>query len=152
MNHSTVMKRLAATVTSVVIASLAGAVYVLESPMTQRQRRLDEHRLKDLENISKSIQEYAKKHDALPQNMAVLEEAATEAGTRETPTDPVTQEPYEYKVLDAQSYQLCAVFLLPSLDENNRIYYNSWSWSRVHAAGKQCFKYTHKRNSDTGCR
>ena len=149
MNRSTIMKRLTVAVTVVVIASLAGAVYVLESPTTQRQRRLDERRLQDLENISESIQSYAKKHDALPQNMAVLEEAATAAGTRQIPTDPVTQEPYEYKVLDAQSYQLCAVFLLPSRDKNNRSYPR---WSRVHAAGKQCFTYTHKHNSDTGCR
>ena len=149
MNHSTVTKRLAAAVTVVVIASLAGAVYVLESPTTQRQRRLDERRLQDLSNISESIEKYAKKHDVLPQNMAVLKEEATEAGTRQPPTDPITQEPYEYKVLDRQSYQLCAVFSLPSPDEKSLTTYTN-HWSRVHTAGKQCFKFTYKFNSDTG--
>ena len=144
MNRSTIMKRLAAAVTVVVIASLAGAVYVLESPMTQRQRRLDDRRLQDIKSISDSIEIYAKKHEALPQNMAVLKEAATETGRIQPPADPITRKAYEYEVLDAQSYQLCAVFSLPSLNGNNRAYY----W-RAHAAGKQCFKYTHKFKSGT---
>ncbi|MDR0276130.1 MAG: hypothetical protein LBI48_12505 [Burkholderiaceae bacterium] len=149
MNRSTVMKGLAAAVSVVVIASLAGAAYVLGSPAQRRQIRLDERRLKDLVEIADSVQGYAKKHDALPQNFAALQEAAeTEAGKRRPPADPDTRAPYEYKVLDAQSWQLCAVFSLPSPDENenDRTYYGNWR--RAHDAGRQCFKYS--RDNDGG--
>ena len=141
MNRSTVMKGLAAAVSTIVIASLVGAAFVLESPMKQRERRLDERRLQDVKEISNSIQSYAKKHNMLPQGLATLEEEArTEAGKRRPPTDPETHAPYEYEVLDAQSWQLCAVFSLPSADVNGQTYYEAWR--RDHGAGKQCFKYT----------
>jgi type II secretory pathway pseudopilin PulG len=143
MNHSTVMKGLAAAVTVVVVASLIGAAFVLESPLKQRQRRLDNQRLKDLWRIDHSIQRYAKNHDALPQNLAALEEEEkTDAEISRPPSDPETRAPYEYEVLDAQSFQLCAVFSLPSNDKFNRPNYGGWG--RPHTDGKQCFKYTRK--------
>jgi len=148
MNRSTIMKGLAAAVSAVVFASLAAAAYVLGSPAERRQIRLDSRRLQDIEVISDSIQNYAKKHGALPQDLATLQkEAEAESGTasRRPPVDPDTRAPYEYTALDAQSYQLCAVFSLPSPDENDRTYYDRWR--RAHDAGRQCFKYTRDDNS-----
>jgi len=145
MNRSNVMKGLAAAVTAVVVASLIGAAFVLESPMKQRERRLDNRRLEDIWSIEGFIQRYAKKHGKLPQDMKALEEEALAAGTRRPPSDPVTQAPYEYKVLDEQSFQLCAVFSLPSRKESDYSYYPRWE--RAHDSGKQCFQYT--LNKDT---
>ncbi|MDR0564246.1 MAG: hypothetical protein LBG78_04840 [Azoarcus sp.] len=135
MNPSTVTKRLAIAASAVVIASLIGAAFVLESPMTQRQRRLDERRLRDIQSIVRSVQSYAEKHNALPKDIAVLEE---ETEMRRPPADPVTNMPYEYKTLNESSFELCAVFSLSSSYESGRYYGDGY---RAHAAGKQCFKY-----------
>ncbi|MDR0233942.1 MAG: DUF5671 domain-containing protein [Zoogloeaceae bacterium] len=134
-----VMKRLAVTVSAVVVASLIGAAYVLDSPMEQRQRKLDNSRLQNLEEIGDSVKLYAKNHQALPPDLATLEEEAKHP----LPTDPDTGERYEYQTLDATSYQLCAVFSLPSRDEDGlRRQTHYRTWERTHAAGKQCFKRT----------
>jgi hypothetical protein len=129
-----------------VIAALAGAVAVLGSPMKQRQYALDERRLSDLRDISNTVLNHARKHDALPQELSVLD-AQEWAPPRH---DPDTSQPYEYKVMDEQSFQLCAVFALSSsaLEQNRRYPYRR-STERTHDAGKQCFTYT--RNENTGC-
>ncbi|MCL2075712.1 MAG: DUF5671 domain-containing protein [Betaproteobacteria bacterium] len=140
MNRQTVMKRLAVTISAVVVVSLIGSVYVIDSPTERRQLRLDERRLHDLAEINRTIQRYAKKHNSLPQDLATLEaEATTEAGTNRPPTDPDTSTPYEYQALDAETFQLCAVFSRPSPDDDRPYYESHW---RTHTAGKQCFEYT----------
>jgi hypothetical protein len=143
MNRSNVMKWLAAAVTVTVVVSLIGAAFVLESPSKQRQRRLDSRRFEDLSTIDYSIQLYAKNHGALPQNLAALEEEAkTDVEVIRPPSDPETRASYEYEVLDAQSFQLCAVFSLPSSDKFSQS--NYWGRGRPHGDGRQCFKYTRK--------
>jgi type II secretory pathway pseudopilin PulG len=147
-NRSAAMKLLAAAVSAVVVASLVGSVFVLGSPAEQRQRRLDEHRLQDLQSIARSIQSYAKSNNnTLPPDLQALEK---ETGLGRVPTDSDTRMPYEYKTLDAQSYHLCAVFSRPSSDDDRASRY-AYEWHRSHAAGKQCFKYT-LDNNDSGRR
>ncbi|MDR2013863.1 MAG: hypothetical protein LBQ20_12735, partial [Rhodanobacter sp.] len=140
MNRSTGMKWLAAGVTAAVVVSLIAAVFVLGSPMQQRQRRLDKLRAKDLADIAGSVQQYAQAHDALPTQLAALEKKPDSVFIRREPTgaDPDTHIPYEYTVLDTESFQLCAVFSLPSPSSDDP-YFSRWQWT--HAAGKQCFKY-----------
>jgi len=142
MNRSTTMKWLAAAVSAVVVASLLGAVFVIGSPLEQRKIRLDNRRLEDLHNISKSIRKFAQNpNNVLPPDLQTLGEIFSE----HVPTDPDTDMPYKYKVLDAQSYQLCAVFLRPS-PGSYRLRHSDYDydWRRTHAAGEQCFKYTIK--------
>jgi type II secretory pathway pseudopilin PulG len=115
MNRSTGMKWLAAGVSAAVVASLIAAAFVLDSPMTRRQHRLDDRRAQDLADIKNAIQEYAKAHDALPPDLAAL---GKEPGARRVSiADPDTKAPYEYKALDKESFQFCAVFSLPAADD-----------------------------------
>jgi type II secretory pathway pseudopilin PulG len=148
MNRSTVAKSLAVAASAVVVAALAGALAVLGWPAQQRQRALDDRRLRDLQDIVEVVQGYAKKRNALPQDLPPLKE---ENSWRNFWTgDPDTREPYEYKALDDQSFQLCAVFSLPSSASDDHTYYGRWR--RTHAAGKQCFTYTRDDDVNTGCR
>jgi type II secretory pathway pseudopilin PulG len=143
MNRSTGMKWLAAGVTAAVVVSLVAAAFVIGSPMQQRQRRLDQRRTRDLADIKDSIQQYAKMHESLPPELAAL--GKEPGSSRPSPTDPDTRALYEYKVLDTDSFQLCAVFSLPSPGSDDP-YFDRSQWT--HAAGKQCFKY--KRKCDSG--
>jgi len=136
MNRSIVMKGLAVMVSIAVVASLAGAAYVLGSPAQRRQIRLDDRRLEDLGDIASAVRRYVRKYHALPQDLAALQKQMEETSNSPLPTDPDTRAPYEYKALDVQSYQLCAVFSLPSPN------YSYYEYARrTHDAGKQCFKY-----------
>jgi type II secretory pathway pseudopilin PulG len=150
MNRSTGMKWLVASVTAVVAVSLVAAAFVLGSPAQQRQRRLDERRAQDIANIVNSVRQYARAHDALPPELAAL---GKEPGlSRSPPLDPQTHIPYEYRTPDTESFELCAVFSLPSPSEGDpyfnqgRSAYSNTPW--IHSAGKQCFKYKRKDNGD----
>jgi hypothetical protein len=150
MNRSTVAKLLAVAASAAILAALAGAVAVLGSPTEQRQRALDARRLSDLHDIAEDIRSHVKEKDPLPQELLVLKE---NRGWRDYWSgDPDTREPYEYKVLDDQSFQLCAVFALPSSDlDEKRPYYRYRNYmERSHPAGKHCFTFTRKSNT-IGC-
>jgi hypothetical protein len=148
MNRSIVMKTLAVAASTAVLAALAGAVAVLGSPMQQRQRALDNLRLSDLGDIVTAVKSHAKEHNVLPQELSALKDG--EKWRQPRMRDPDTNEPYGYKPLDDQSFQLCAVFSLPSSDpddplENRMGYRNE---RRPHAAGRQCFTYTRGSNTE----
>jgi hypothetical protein len=114
---------------AVVIAVMAGAVvagiFVLGSPATQRERRLDQRRVEDLGDIANTIELYYLQHKRLPQALD-----ADGPEYRRVPRDPATTQPYEYRVIDAERYEVCAVFQQP-LEEG------SVFWR--HGVGRQCF-------------
>jgi hypothetical protein len=142
MNRRTGVNLLIAAVSVVVIASVIGSAYVLGSPEHQRQRRLDERRVRDLGTITNTINSYAVTHDALPPDLSVL---GSEPGQRRAPVDPDSSAAYEYSVQSAESYQLCAIFALASPDRQETSTYgemNREDWT--HQAGRQCFKKKQK--------
>ncbi len=137
MNRATGVRILLTSVIASVAAAVVAAIFVLGSPAQQRQRRLDERRVRDLSTIANSIAMYASTHDALPADLSVL---GNEPGPRRAPTDPDTGAPYEYAVLGAESYRLCAVFADPSADGRVQPFIpfaEREGWA--HSAGKQCF-------------
>jgi len=138
MNRAAGIGILVAAVTAAVVAAVIGAIVVLGSPAQQRQRHLDERRVRDLSSISATINLYASTHGALPPDLAALEK---EPGPRHAPNDPDTGMPYEYSVLTDESYQLCATFAMPS-PETDGPYMERDGWT--HAAGRQCFERKQK--------
>lgn len=119
---------LAGVVVVVVGAAIAAGIFLLGAPSEERARRLDERRIADLQAMSSSVRLYHKKYERLP---ASREEAAGEPGVILETRDPVTDEPYAYRVVDSTTYELCATFDRPSAD---RV---AGFWS--HGAGRQCF-------------
>ena len=142
MNRVTGVGILVSAVTGSVVAAVIAAIVVLGSPMEQRQRRLDERRVHDLTTIVNTISLYASTHEALPSELSVL---GKQPGPRRAPMDPDTGAPYEYSVLGAESYQLCAVFTMPSPDASAApisSYAEREGWT--HGAGRQCFERKQK--------
>jgi type II secretory pathway pseudopilin PulG len=114
----------------VVAIAIVAAFRVMGSPAEQRLRRLDERRVEDLNRLSDAIQLYDSRHQRLP---ASLEEIERDQGTDAARRDPVTQQPYEYRVDGPKAYSLCAHFDRESLREVG--FYATWP----HGAGRQCF-------------
>jgi len=141
MSSVTGPRILMAGVTAAVVAAVVAAVFVLGSPAEQRQRRLDERRVRDLSTIENSIRAYASTHPDLPSDLAAL---GREPGPRRAPTDPETGAAYEYSLTGKEAYRLCAVFAGPSAEAASA-YAEREGWT--HGAGRQCFERKQKIGS-----
>jgi hypothetical protein len=125
----------AVAVAAVVAAVIAGTL-ALGPPHLERERKLDGIRIMDLAALERLISSFAKLHKSLPADLAAL---AKEPGYSVPRGDPQSGKPYEYEVLSADGYRLCARFATTQNDNDRvgNIYSPGTMWS--HGAGKQCF-------------
>lgn len=101
-------QRMIALILTVVVASvLAGAAFVLDPPGLQRQRRLDERRIHDLDRLSDEVNAWYGAHKHLPPDVKALVAGRTAPIST---SDPVSYAPYEYLPHEHGQYHLCAVF------------------------------------------
>src|SRR5215472_10285334 len=99
---------LVASIAAVAVGLAIGAGFlVIGSPAEQRLRRLDERRTEDLQTLSNAVGLYWSRHQHLPSS---LEEVERDQGENATRRDPVTKEPYEYRIDAPKAYSLCARF------------------------------------------
>jgi type II secretory pathway pseudopilin PulG len=131
-------RRLAIAASVVVLATVVASVWVTGSPSAQREARLDERRVGDLDNIKDAIRSYTQEHDALPADLAELK---TQPGIRLSIADPVTAAPYEYVATGARTYQLCARFTTDTAQQMPNDY-QSRDVHWAHGIGRQCFDRT----------
>ncbi len=131
-------RRLAIAASVVVLATVVASVWVTGSPSAQREARLDERRVGDLDNIKDAIRSYTQEHGVLPANMVALK---SQPGIRLSIADPVTGAPYEYVATGARTYQLCARFTTDTaLQMPNDYQSRDAHWA--HGIGRQCFERT----------
>jgi hypothetical protein len=116
-----------------VLAVVIVGVTLLDSPAQECLRRLDERRVDDLRSISAELDFYWTRERTLPPS---LEDLAKEPGVFIELHDPETGQPYEYRVLSSNTYELCAEFARDTADEQGRSYRDSWS----HSQGRHCFE------------
>lgn len=114
-----------------VVVTLVAAFLVMRSPSEERMRRLDQRRVDELTTLQQAVEAYVRKHDRLP---ADLDAAAD--GFAVSRNDPVTGQPYEYAVVDARTYRLCAVF--ETTAEGGMATARLFQWA--HGAGRHCFE------------
>jgi len=130
-------KILASIVVMIVITSIVSAVLIMEPPSQQRKRKLDTRRVNDLQNITRGVETYWKRHKAIPPNLNAL---SKDPGSDITFTDPATSVPYGYEVTGSKSYKLCATFETDSSSNELQPYNGLGIWG--HAANLQCFEQT----------
>lgn len=116
-----------------VITAVAGGLVLLGTPAEERARRLDNRRVGDLVRITRATDLYWMRHQQLPVS---LDELSREPGIGFDSRDPGTSRFYDYRVLDAKAYGLCAVFERDSGREFGGAAGDFWS----HGAGKWCFQ------------
>lgn len=123
---------LAVAAAAVVAATVVAAIFAIGSPATQRQLRLDERRVEDLQHIDMLTRLYAQQRGALPPDLATL---AAQPGQRLAVADPVGGERYGYEVTGPRTFRICAVFTTDTAAAGNARGGDEWN----HAAGRQCF-------------
>ena len=113
----------------VVAIVVVRGIMIIGSPSEERTRRIDSLRVDDLRRISRSIGVYHTRHRQVP---ASLEELAREPGFANVARDPVTDRPYGYRMINANSYRLCCTFGRETADGRAEDFW-------AHGVGEQCF-------------
>jgi len=119
--------------TVVVVVSVVAGIVVVGSPAQGRLERLDSGRMDDLRGIMAAIDFTFALDSVLPRS---LEELSHNPRTQINTMDPGTLEPYGYRVLDEDSYELCATFDRESSEPESRATVGFWA----HSAGRHCFE------------
>lgn len=119
-----------------VVATVIVAIRAMGTPGEQRQVRLDDRRVQDLERVADDIRDRVKRDGNQPSSLAAL---AAEPGTRLAIVDPVTGTPYDYQATGQRTFKLCAVFVTDTaVTPSFRGYDDS---ARNHGRGRQCFAF-----------
>lgn len=124
-------------VASVSLVAITG-LWIAGSPAAERARRFDDRRLTDLQSITYAVDNYWSINKALPKDLETLQ--STRDVFVSSIADPENGAMYEYRLVDTDSYELCAVFTTDTRTQENRTPYGpegSKFW--LHAAGRTCF-------------
>lgn len=125
---------------AVVAATLVAALWVMESPGKQRDRRIDQRRTQQLGAIANAVETWFGGHQRLPASLAEL---AGQPGLSLAVADPVDGQPYGYRITAERSYELCARFATSTAERDGDAGRFGWydrDW--LHPAGSYCFKRT----------
>lgn len=114
-----------------IVLAVAYALYLIGTPEQQRTLQFDRTRVSDLAQISSGVSRYWATNEELPKTLEDLREQSS-VFIRSV-EDPETQEPYEYTIIDENSYELCAVFKTAS---DSKIF-SQQQWD--HGIGRTCF-------------
>ena len=143
-----------------VLLSIIYGFSVMGGPSSQRDLRIDQRRIEDLQSIQYQVINFWQQKERLP---ASLEELKNPIANYTLPQDPEFQKglAYEYNKLEDKKFELCATFTLPipkGLVENTQNSYGVFpekdiaissmpygggmneSWD--HEAGRTCFERT----------
>ena len=123
----------------VVVGSLVWGFWVHESPMKARYLREDETRVNQLGQISFQVENYYREQGALPSDLSLVEDRLYE----DSLLDPVTDVPFQYRVLSETSYELCAVFHFSNREglggKGQLFIHGPYSPDWLHDEGRYCF-------------
>ena len=95
--------------------------------------KFDQQRVQNLTDLRWQIRTYYKQNEVLPEDLSANQFNRFE--------DPVTSDPYEYRVISEDRFEICATFALKAEDNSDFAYYpkgeDEWNF---HEAGYQCFE------------
>jgi hypothetical protein len=127
---------------ALVLAVATIGFFKLGPPSRQRRLEADRQRVENLRQIQLQISARSRfgplgPAAALPSSLADLQSSFP----RLKITDPVTSQPYVYRVLDGSRYELCAVFEADSKDQLNQTGFGSNPDFWNHPPGPYCFEW-----------
>lgn len=135
-------KLIAELVSVAVLVSVSFGFYTVGTPWQQRSRNLDRERVNNLETIERSVFDYHRKNNQLPKELIGLKDYFS---FRPMPVDPEIKTPYEYRVLDQSSFELCATFKTKLVPDYGRDSRQDRKWD--HEPGKKCFSSQVEQNN-----
>jgi hypothetical protein len=115
----------------IALASIIGGIAVIGTPAERRLIELDKKRVHDLNRLANEVRSYHTRNGDLPERLAGISYEWV-AHVR----DPVTGDPYTYRVTGERSFQLCGVF---ARKFDKPVRRNSYLKFQVHEQGFHCF-------------
>ncbi|MCX6779972.1 MAG: DUF5671 domain-containing protein [Candidatus Magasanikbacteria bacterium] len=142
--NSKVPKMLAIILAVLTIVSVGAGFFVVGSPATQRNRRFDDQRVSDLQNLQGQVVNYWTQKAIVPAKLSDLQDSIS--GFR-VPSDPETGAAYEYRIIDKLNFELCASFKTsgPDVNQPRSMIYSPndpYSQNWAHKAERTCFDRT----------
>ena len=134
------LRAFAIAVTVLVMVVVVAGLIAGGNPSVVRQKKGDRQRVEDLQSISTNVRSYYTREKKLP---ASLEELQRDALVfRLSIRDARSGKLYEYRVLDEQSYELCAEFERDTTQEQERprSSYQEPSVFWKHSEGRHCYQ------------
>lgn len=119
-----------------IVGIVVSGFLIIGSPMEARLYKLDEQKMYDLQNIQSQIIYQYQSKGALPETLAELSNPLSGYAVPVSPDG--TQ--YEYRLGDADSFELCATFSKPSRQVASAPRGTNDFWE--HGTGVQCFART----------
>lgn len=145
-SKSKIPKILAIVISVIVIASIIIGFFIIGTPFEQRNRRMDDQRIMDLQTIQSQVVDYWSRKEQLPERLDLLQDNISGFAV---PKDQDTQMSYEYNVLEELKFELCADFATSSEGPKNRGVeqmsaspFGSFQQNWDHEAGRVCFSRT----------
>lgn len=134
----------------VVLGAVVLGFIVAGSPQRARELRADSERVQDLEQIRNGINNFFTVEGVLPESLDELKASGRLFSPETVLSDPLTKEPYSYRLLTDTTFEMCATFSLPSepADRGGERFSPAYpagppgketfvSWD--HPAGRHCF-------------
>lgn len=122
-----------------VVAAIITGFWMLGSPGKQRLLSLDSERVQNLSSIASELANEVRPPGEVGEAQPLPE--TLPPWLEELYRDPVTNEPYEYRKLSEESYELCATFALASVRDPQRATYDrGFSTLWEHPEGRHCFE------------
>ena len=119
----------------VALASIVGGIALTGSPGEQRLIALDKKRVSHLHQLNNAVRRYQTRNGDLPESLAVIS-----AERVVHLSDPVSGDPYTYRVSGERSFQVCAIFARRN-DEPFRYPF------KAHEKGFHCFDHVIERKA-----
>ena len=136
---SKISRILGAILLVVAFGSVIAGFFIIGTPFTQRNRRFDEQRVQNLQMLQGQIINYWTQKGSLPSDITLLNDSISGFVA---PNDPSTSKPYEYRVVDQYSFELCAGFVTAndaSVLNNTSPIYDAFNQNWSHKAERTCF-------------
>lgn len=121
-----------------VIAVFVASLFIVESPSQTRNRKFDNFILDNFNNLDAAVTSYYQEFKKLPEGLNELKIEYNYLG-EDSIKDPATKIEFEYRVVNKNTYELCANFRASNKEETNSEYsYYKDKWP--HEAGYQCLE------------
>jgi competence protein ComGC len=122
-----------------VLAGIALGFLIIGTPSMQRDREMDQRKVSDLNIIQSQVTNYFNQNDRLPVSLDEVKDISLYVECK----DPGVCETYEYRVVDEDTFELCAFFdsdsgKLGVIDVPADPYRYLGNWE--HPAGRACFE------------
>lgn len=137
LGHSAILKKTFLIVSIVIVALISVGFYFNGSPQKARLVIEDNQRVSDLQYIQSQVSSVWNIKETLPNNLDELNDPLNYVSV---PKDPSTFENYEYKVKDAQTFEICANFKTDSLEQTNPKFSQPEQDFFKHTEGRNCFE------------